>query len=120
MPIKLNGVALIAKERMEQLCKHGYNSIDDYTSYKNGELTEMARMLCIKDLRGFNITLNTSHQVDEDLFHKMMSKPFRSRVIIAGSLLAAEIDRINIEDKIDGSHSLPNSAFNPLEHTQSK
>lgn len=39
---------------------------------------------------------------DKELFEKMINKDYRSRLIIAGALIAAELDRINMEEYTDG------------------
>lgn len=85
----MTGIELIAREREEQLLKHGRNLEHDIKNNKNEELREGAVMLLLHDLR------EAPTSWDDELCQKMVVKPYVERLKIAGALLAAEIDRIN-------------------------
>jgi hypothetical protein len=93
------GVELIAEERQEQITKH--NRTLDYDRDVNDEmqLGIAASALCLDDW-GCNdvddiIEDWCPNKWDPALWEKMMNKPYKERLIIAGALIAAEIDRLN-------------------------
>jgi len=91
------GIELIAKERREQIEKHNRTVEHDVEINCYHELVMAAGILTaapdvIKHLKpeevcppGWNI----------EIFTKMFMKPYKERLVIAGALIAAEIDRIN-------------------------
>jgi hypothetical protein len=94
--IEHTGVELIAKERQEQIEKHGYDVIDDVVFYEEKELQNAA---------AFCLTLNATYYPQtwgDDFMESIESKRNRlphkdfniERLKIAGALIAAEIDRI--------------------------
>lgn len=95
------GVELIAEERQEQLNKHGRTIESDVSININGQLMDAVKQLIRGDnerdplekafkSRGFTPPLNW----DVNIFGKMIGKPYKERLIIAGALIAAEIDRL--------------------------
>jgi len=90
-PKPLTGVELIAKERAEQIEKHGKTVEKDCLHNKNKELITVARELLTTHPgnMGFPENWNRSQ------VHKIASKPYKERLIVAGALIAAEIDRLN-------------------------
>lgn len=92
------GIELIAKERQEQIEKHG-RTIELDVKYNEGEqLREFSALLLTEGLTG------QFHEADmeylpegwnKDLCRKMMLKDYHHRLIIVGAMIAAEIDRIN-------------------------
>ena len=86
------GIELIAAERQEQLEKHKRTLAYDMTVNQNRELTMGAAALIGNDGRG-NPDLFPP-EWDNDICRKMFGKPYKQRLIIAGALIAAEIDRI--------------------------
>lgn len=84
------GAKLIAKERKEQIEKHGYDSEND-AYYYNGELIDAATRLIDGSRQMRNAPPN---EWDEEIWQKMFDKPYKDRLIIAGALIAAEIDRL--------------------------
>jgi hypothetical protein len=90
----MNGIELIAKERKEQQEKHDisvkndahFNSITLF----NG-ITPMP--IVVIGLLDGSFKHVPSHW-DKKLLDKMRNKPYKERLIIAGALLAAEIDRV--------------------------
>ena len=81
-----SGIGLIANERQEQITKHQQSILDDVNENPDGRLVNGAiRLLRLEEPpEGWDI----------DRFNKMKSKSRKERIIIAGALLAAELDRI--------------------------
>lgn len=84
----LSGIELIAKEREEQLVKHGITIIDDSKNNANGELIDAATYLLTSDPLYW--PSNWSQQKRE----KLDSKSKTEKMTIAAALIAADIDRI--------------------------
>ena len=95
----MNGIELIAKERQEQLEKHGisvkndaqFNSLMQF----NGLPPISIAVLGIIDDSFQHVPAHW----DRVLLDKMRHKPYKERLIIAGALLAAEIDRVQYVDE---------------------
>lgn len=86
------GIELMAAERKEHFTKHG-RSIEDDVEYNQGlQLAEAASQLADPYFH-FN-----DHFVPngwtQDLWDKMCNKFYEERLIIAGALIAAELDRL--------------------------
>jgi hypothetical protein len=84
------GIELIAEERQEHFTKHGRTVENDVLENSNRELTKGATEL----LSYHPANMGFPKQWDKQIVHKMASKPYKERLIIAGALIAAEIDRI--------------------------
>jgi|GEM_PF-5559070 hypothetical protein len=90
----MTGIELIAQERAEQIEKHGKTVEFDAKVNNHYQLRIVAKTLlegktCFPD------------NWDENLLRKMFCKTYKERLIIAGALIAAEIDRIQAEiDKV--------------------
>jgi len=82
-----SGAGLITQEREEQISKHGRTIEKDVEQNAQRLLTQGAIALLS--------TSNFPLQWDGDLCFKMIKKPYKQRLIIAGALIAAEIDRLN-------------------------
>jgi len=84
-----NGVGLIHQERVDQLEKHKRSIEDDYKLNADYQLVDAA----IKLLKG------GQHECPEGwdikIWEKMLTKSEQEKLIIAGALIAAEIDRLN-------------------------
>lgn len=96
------GIELIAQERKEQIEKHGYNTDSDQ-KYNNHEIAIVARELLDyhPSIHGLPASWRNSL-----VAHKMCSKSYKERLIIAGALIAAEIDRLqfnNSKNNTDGT-----------------
>jgi hypothetical protein len=97
--MKKTGIELIADERREQIEKHGY----DAQWYKNNpeyyeakELSFVAEMaLAIEHEEGIDPNVYPESWPTEDI-DKIFRKPYKERLIIAGALIAAEIDRLQL------------------------
>ena len=114
--MKKTGIELISIERQEQIEKHGFDNRHDSNEFhKNGELSDAAI---------YAITLNGyPEKWDKQFYKKIKRKDYRKRLIIAGALIAAEIDRLNhklSESSYEGIQSdllekskIPNFKFTP-------
>ncbi len=87
-----SGIELIAQERKEQIEKHGRSIEKDVLQNKCGELAKGAIALICDHGEG-DISKLPFHWSDEICRH-MINKPYKERLVIAGALIAAEIDRI--------------------------
>ena len=94
------GIELIAIERQEQIEKHGRTIESDvHLNSVNQQLIGAASLLTLNRYNGSRFT-NTDIDAlvpfnwDINIWRKMMYKPYKERLIIAGALIAAEIDRI--------------------------
>jgi hypothetical protein len=83
------GIELIALERAEQIKKHNRIIENDVEHNKNQELRSGAIALLLHDENEF------SPEWDSEICMKMINKSYKERMIIAGALIAAEIDRLN-------------------------
>lgn len=88
------GIELIVQERNEQLEKHGRTIEADLKFNGHGQLSEAASILTATDLHPSEAKAYCPSGWDIDGFEYMMSKPYKQRLIIAGALIAAEIDRL--------------------------
>lgn len=103
----MTGIELIAQERKEQIEKHGKSIDDDIKHNAYRELTKAA-----KGLLDFNTKGNKKDDEDYAEFLRLKSwnkdiwinmccnKSYKERLIIAGALIAAELDRIINLEKI--------------------
>ena len=90
---KPTGIELIAKEREEQIEKHGHTIESDATIYDGQELAVAACALAYPHhyANGFD---DFPEFWDRELIAKMVQKTYKERLIIAAALIAAEIDRL--------------------------
>ena len=84
------GTVLIHKDRMEQLEKHKRIVIEDVRLNNRGQLRAAAGHL-IRHMPG---SRDCPWGWDQELWDKMIAKPLFERTVIAGALIAAEIDRM--------------------------
>lgn len=87
-----SGITLIAKERLEQFLIHGKTIEADINNYPNGELADVAHAL----------TLPITNRIDfpdawrqSDFVNLSIRKSRKQRLILAGAIIAAELDRLN-------------------------
>lgn len=94
------GIELIAEERKEQIEKHGRTVGKDVEFNHQFQLSHAAAYLCAED--GLELSKDSEDSCPDewslDLWDKMMNKPYKERLIIAGALIAAEIDRLQISE----------------------
>jgi hypothetical protein len=97
----MTGIELIAKERQEQIKKHG-RTVDVDVQY-NSTPTKYNGMMPL--IMGATRLLDSAFKWspdywNQDIFEHMISKNYKERLVIAAALIAAEIDRIQeIENK---------------------
>lgn len=88
----MTGVEKIAQERLEQKVKHHRSIKSDYELNADYQLVEAA----INLLRGGRSP--APENWNEDVWIKMTLKSDEERLVIAGALIAAEIDRLNYKE----------------------
>ena len=92
----MTGIELIAKERQEQIDKHGRDSSHDAAHNDDGQLIDMAaHLLMIDRQEGIDRDMLPVGW-DEDTCIYMLLKPRKERLVIAGALIAAELDRLEM------------------------
>lgn len=94
--LKKTGIELIAIERQEQLGKHHYSIQQDiiYNSGIEKPLTKAASALTVEYGNALAMEAMKPFNWDQEIWENMMVKPYKERLIIAGALIAAEIDRL--------------------------
>jgi hypothetical protein len=85
------GIELIAEERQEQIEKHGKTVEYDVVNNQFGQLSYAAECLITEDPHN---KIDAPHGWGLQLWMRMKNKSDKDRLIIAGALIAAEIDRI--------------------------
>lgn len=88
----MTGIEKIAQERLEQKTKHRHSIKSDWQQYPDYQLAILAEAL---------LSNNWDMALDEfprDLISKLSAKSYEKRLVIAGALIAAEIDRLNFEE----------------------
>jgi hypothetical protein len=94
----MTGIELIAKERQEQLEKHGISVKNDVQFNSMMEYNGLPALpLAAIRLLDDSIQRVPSHWDKKRLEH-MQTKPYKERLIIAGAFIAAEIDRVQFID----------------------
>lgn len=92
--MKKTGIELIAKERQEQIEKHGRTIEKDVSENDNEQLSLGALMLLSVDYEEGIDHASYPEGWDEEICTKMIGKSYEERLIIAGALIAAELDRL--------------------------
>lgn len=88
----MTGVEKITKERLEQKVKHNKTIKNDYQLYPDFELATLAQSL---------ITGNYNDAPDcfpTELIENLFEKCYEDRLVVAGALIAAQIDVLNFEE----------------------
>ncbi len=89
------GLEEIQQERNEQIHKHNRQVKDDVMNNPNEELKKAAVAMLTNDEFEFPEHWNFFRK------EKMLNnKSYRQRLIVAGALIAAEIDRLNALEKL--------------------
>lgn len=86
-----DGIALILKERREQITKH-FRTINNDIQFNEDEQLRVAARVLLDPVPKFE---NRPFGWDRAIWFKMINKPYKERLIISGALIAAEIDRLN-------------------------
>ena len=90
------GIELIRKEREEQILKHGRTTELDIQANKRMQLADAAAVLATPLIGTPRKRLSLMpSDWDDTIALKMCSKSYKERLILAGALLAAELDRLN-------------------------
>ena len=88
----MTGIELIAKERQEQIEKHGISVQSDVDFNCFAQLIDGAG--------GLLLTKPTMRDIpshwNEERWQKMIQKPYKERLIISAALIAAELDRMEL------------------------
>ena len=104
------GIGMIMQERFEQIVKHGYTPEKDI-KYEQGELILLVEYLILNDdeeREELVYSLVGKFGFSHELLRKFNSKTRIEKLVVAGALLAAEIDRLKaieneqIESKKEG------------------
>jgi hypothetical protein len=88
------GIELIAQERQEQIEKHGRTIKRDSDENENLQLAFGAAMLIESEWQEGIDRESYPDGWDKDICDRMLAKTYKERLIIAGALIAAEIDRL--------------------------
>lgn len=88
------GIELIAQERAEQIEKHGRTIEKDVELNDDQQLSLAAEMLLAVEHEEGIDSESYPDGWDKEICTYMISKPYKERLIIAGALIAAEIDRL--------------------------
>jgi len=94
------GIELIAAERQEQIEKHGYTVVKDVAFNNHYQIPSAVRKLTKRN-PGIE-EFDAPQYWDSLIWERMIDKTYKDRLIIAGALIAAEIDRIQFEKQEAG------------------
>ena len=99
--MRKSGLELIAQERQKQITKHGFTGkwqAERPAYYETGQLLDVAKTMLNMDivLRDHPTPLNW----DPVWYTRLTEKPFDERVVIAGALIVAELDRLESIEEI--------------------
>ena len=97
----MTGIELIAKERQEQIDKHGRTIEIDVLENWDFQLSTAACALCYEAIEEIDMRNDPPTNWDLELWQAMHDKPYNERLVIAGALIAAEIDRVNRLEKLN-------------------
>lgn len=87
------GIELIAEERAEQLLKHNRTIEKDVKENGSYQLAIGASKLLAYPAECHDYQ-TPPNGWSVDIYKKMRDKPYKERLIIAGALIAAELDRL--------------------------
>ncbi|MEZ5017367.1 MAG: hypothetical protein R2800_09970 [Flavipsychrobacter sp.] len=106
------GIDLIDAERAKQITKHKYTVEHDVKTHPNGELAEAAGMLLFQFDKEYDelpekakkmLIYSQPRTFARAYWITLLEKPYKERVVIAASFLAAERDRLDyLEQQKDG------------------
>ncbi|WP_315055195.1 hypothetical protein [Chryseobacterium indoltheticum] len=103
MKNQTTGVGLIASERQKQIEKYGFTGIHHVANpegYSAGQLMKAAITLLLPHLIQNLGWTTVPEKWDEEWFEKLIDKKPKERLVIAGALIAAELDRLNALDSL--------------------
>lgn len=102
MENKSVGVELIAKERQKQIDKHGFTAEHHVAHpewYEEKQLPQAAVSMLLPDLMPNDLISDVPANWDSVWFNNLLERPSKERLIIAGALIAAELDRLDQLEK---------------------
>ena len=91
------GTQLIADERQKQIYKHGFTAehhVNHPEWYENGQLQYASTALLSMDGKAESTLTETPLNWDSDWFNNLLERTPKERLIIAGALIVAELDRL--------------------------
>lgn len=91
------GLQLIASERCEQIHKHKRTIQNDVDNNPNGELCWAASLILYSEDQASTLDMlgpTVLKSWDQQILKRMDSKSYKDRLIIAGALICAELDRL--------------------------
>ena len=94
------GIELITEERREQLTKHLRTIEGDVHFNTKGQLSVAAGILAQKDIPEQVKNTLIPKGWDTPLWDRMINKPYKERLVIAGALIAAELDRLQATEQV--------------------
>ncbi|WP_087138684.1 hypothetical protein [Elizabethkingia meningoseptica] len=96
---KETGIDLILKERTRQINVLGRTLENDIKINDDNQLSRAAYGLLAKEFDDFCQGFDelTPYKWDEKSYKKLYDKQFKERLVIAGALIAAELDRLNFQ-----------------------
>lgn len=89
---KMTGIEKISLERLDQKVKHNHTIKSDYQQYPDFQLVSLVEAI---------LSCNIDKAPDcfpDHMVNQILRKNYEQRLIIAGALIAAEIDRLNFEE----------------------
>lgn len=93
----ITGIELITQERKEQIEKHGRTIKMDVDWNYDNQLVEAAQYLMDDDNDSYGPPIPKGW--NPQIWKKILLKTRKERLVIAGALIAAEIDRLNYIEK---------------------
>lgn len=105
-----SGIQKIADERKDHFEKHFRTISDDWTNNSKDQLSKAAAILCEKELMFVEVPPGW----DSPLFMNMCQKPWEERLVIAASLIAAELDVIQFKKLFEKQHGFSEANWGPL------
>lgn len=94
----MTGIERISKERAEHFSKHGWTLEHDMEHERGGSLAHLAGELTHGEAAKIGLPWGECegvHEHLEDAAENIMRKPRIERLVVAGALIAAEIDRLS-------------------------
>ncbi len=112
------GIEKITEERNRQIKELGYDGNYDFKNNFSSQLTQVVGVL-ITDMPEEFMEAFIEYQSayppdgwDRDYWSRLVRKPFKERLVIAGALIAAEIDRLLTKDNTFVLEALNSNAIN--------
>lgn len=93
----MTGIELIAKERQEQIEKHGW-TLEHDREHSSGQMAKLAATLSVYHTDAVVLESGDSIPDDWNLIKKVIGDSVKA-LTIAGALIAAEIDRLNYTEQ---------------------